>query len=288
MARRECPSCGLEVDGPRESCPSCLATLVDDADATTTCPQCGRVCPVRMHSCPGCMALLRPDPEQIADALTEAIGNGRRLHRPAGREPFAGGPSCSVLRLVANGALVVCGGDGLIEASLTGRGLRAEVPLTCVTGGRTLFRLRTYEAAARAVVAVGADGAALATYLSRGTLLDPALDVRDEASAPVARFERDPGRGGFRLVETDGTLLATGSTRDTELDDWIDDEWALTTTGAQLPLKPLAVVALAVAAKVFFGRPTPERVPEEQRRRRRREQEEEQVTLTDLLFGRFD
>lgn len=273
---RECPSCGREVEGPRESCPSCWATLVDDADATITCEHCGWTCPSRMHSCPGCLALLRPDAEVVEDVLTAALAAGRRLHRPVGRRPFESGPSCTVLRLAPNGGLVVCGADGLIEANLIGRDLLAVPPLRCETGGRTLFRLDAYQAADRSLVAVGDDGAALATFLRVGSVLDRLLDVRDETSAPVARFE--PVDGAFRLVETGGGVLATGVTRDVELERWIDDEWSLTTQSADLPLKPLAFVALAVAAKVLFGRPKP--VPLQ-------EQEPDELTeFTRSLFRR--
>ncbi|MGQ0831901.1 MAG: hypothetical protein ACT4OV_09510 [Microthrixaceae bacterium] len=241
-----------------------MATLVDDLDATVTCPECARVCPVQMQSCPGCLALLRRDQvDPDDDDVVTALAHGLRLHRPAGQAPFASGPGCTLLRLHPQGGLVLCGVEGLIEANLSGPGIRARPPLECGTAGAVLFRLDVYEAAPAAVVAVAADGAPLATYLRVGPLLNPYLEVRDETSAPVARFEPVPRGTGFRVVDTSGRRIGSGDRIDVEDDSWIDDQWSLDVGEERLPMAPLAFVALAVAAKVLLGRAEPERMREE-------------------------
>ncbi|MGH9275523.1 MAG: hypothetical protein ACRDZU_12830 [Acidimicrobiales bacterium] len=243
-----------------------MASLVADLDATVVCPECGHVCPARMQSCTSCLALLRPGEVDLTEDVVRMLSRGMRMHRPSGREIFASGPGCSVLRLHPQGPLMVCGSDGLIEANLAGRGIAARPPLTCSTDGTTLFRLETYGAASRAVVAIDADGAALGTYLHAGGLLDDRIDIRDETSAPVARFEPGPSGFGFQVVETGGDVIATGDRTDVEDDLWLDDQWSLSPTTQRLPMRQLAFVALAVAAKVLLGRPEPVRVREEQER----------------------
>ena len=107
--------------------------------------------------------------------------------------------------------------------------------------------------------------APLATFLHAGALLDRVVDVRDETSAPVARLAPSTHRfaEGLDLVETGGERLATISSRDVELEDWIDDEWSLTTTDpGRSTLQPMAFVALLLAVKVLFGRVDPVRVSE--------------------------
>lgn len=254
---RACPSCKREWPDDRESCPRCFASLVDDVDATITCPECGHVCPARMQSCTSCLALLRPAEVDHTEDVTRLLAHGLRMHRPAGREPFASGPGCSVLRLRPDGPLVVCGVDGLIEANVDGPGIAARPPLTCATDGTLLFRLERYAAVDHAVVAIGADRAPLATFLRTGGLLEPGLDVRDETSAPVARLE--PGTN--RLVETGGDVIANldRAEIEDEADDalWVDDQWSLSAVAPSVPLRPLALVALTVAAKVLLGRPEP-------------------------------
>lgn len=258
---RACPSCRREWPEGREVCGECLATLVDDLDATIECPECGRTAPARMHSCPACLALLRPGEVDLTEDLARMLSRGMRMHRPNGRAPLSGGLSCAVLRLHPQGPLVVCGGDGLIEANLAGRGIAARAPLTCTTDGDLLFRLEAYAAAADAVVAIGGDGAPLATFLRRGSVIAPTLEVRDETSAPVARLV------GSQLVETGGDVLAALTRTDVEEDLWLDDQWSLDPVrGAQLPLRPMGVVALVVAAKVLLGRPLPVKVRPEDRK----------------------
>ena len=264
---RACPSCRREWPDEIEACPRCLASLVDDLDATITCPECGRVSPARMHSCPGCLALLRPGEVDLTDDVARLLSRGMRMHRPSGREPFASGLACSVLRLHPQGPLVVCGSDGLIEANLAGRGIEARAPLVCSTDGTTLFRLEDYTAAPSALVAVEPGGAALATFLRSGSMLSPSLEVRDETSAPVARLAAGRGSAGFALTETGGGVIATADRIDVEEDLWLDDQWSLTPTTSELPLQPLGFIALVVAAKVLLGRPEPVRLREEDRER---------------------
>ncbi len=210
-----------------------------------------------MQSCPSCLAELRPDLDAVVESMARVLVNGGHLRRPDGVAPFAGGLSCTLLRLAARSPLVFTGDSGLIEASVAGSEGRAAPPLTCIDGGSVLFHLLTYEPADQAVVAVGADGAALATYLRSAT----GIEVRDETSAPVARLVRR--RGTFELVETGGGVVGTLGTSEAELSGWIDDQWwfqPAPPAGHRLPVRPLAVVGLVLAAKVLFGRPAPLRV----------------------------
>lgn len=211
-----------------------------------------------MQSCPVCLAELRPDPAAAVDALSRILADGGHLRRPDGVAAFAGGPACTLLRLSARASLAFVGADGLVEATVTGPGARAAPPLTCADhDGSVLFRMVAYEAAEQAVVAFGADGAALATYIRAGT----GIDVRDETSAPVARLLRR--RRDFELVETGGGVLAGLGSADVDLDGWVDDQWWLQPApgAGRLPLRPLAAVGLVLAAKVLLGRPFPTRAP---------------------------
>jgi hypothetical protein len=236
-------------------CPDCLVDLVDDPDATVRCRHCGREWPATMVSCPVCLAELRPDPAVAAEALGAILSHGGRLYRPDG-VPFAAGPACTLLRLSARGSLVFTGPTELVEATVAGRQGRAEPPMACHDhDGSVLFRLLAYEPAQQGLVAVGADGAALATYLRAG----PDVEVRDETSAPVATLTRRLGQ--YALVETGGGVLAAVASADTELEGWIDDQWSLAPAprGRRLPLRLLAAVGLVLAAKALLGRPAPVR-----------------------------
>ena len=184
------------------------------------------------------------------------LAMGGHLPRAAGTPPFADGPACTLLRLAARGGLVYIGSDGLIQASVAGSEGRAVPPLACQDAGDVLFRLLPYEPAEAAVVATGADGAPLATFLRSG----PGIDVRDETSAPVARLV--PRREGFDLVETGGGTLAALGRSDHEIAGWIDDRWWLT-VGGRIPLRRLGAVAMVLDAKALFGRPWPVRAGEE-------------------------
>lgn len=150
------------------------------------------------------------------------------------------------------------GSDGLEEASVSGSHGRAVPPLACADGGTVLFRLVAYEPAEDSVVALGAAGAALATFLRSGN----GIDVRDETSAPVARLVSR--RGGYGLVETGGGTLAEVGRHDVETDGWIDDQcWPQPAGRPRPPLRTVAAVALVLAAKVLLGRPWPARAGEE-------------------------
>ncbi|HWI03912.1 MAG TPA: hypothetical protein VNT52_08830 [Acidimicrobiales bacterium] len=159
---RWCPSCRKSWPAGRVVCPDCLVELVDDPNATVRCRHCGRDWPATMASCPNCLAELRPDPEAAMEAMGRILAMGGHLPRAAGTVPFADGPACTLLRLSARGGLVYIGPDGLVQAAVAGSQGRAVPPLTCQDAGDVLFRLVPYEPAEAAVVAVGADGGALA------------------------------------------------------------------------------------------------------------------------------
>jgi len=210
-----------------------------------------------MQSCPECLSELRTDPVAAADAMSDLLATGAHLFRPDGVAPFASGPDCALIRLSPRGGLVFVGSNGLVEASVEGNGIGAVPPLTCHDlDGSMLFRLGRYEAAPRAVVATGADGAPLATYLRNGRR----IDVRDETSAPVAQLT-PAGTGDWSLVETGGEALATCSVSDEEQEGWVDDQWSLRRLVTRLPLTTLAAVGLVLAAKVLVGRPRPVSAP---------------------------
>jgi hypothetical protein len=251
---RWCPSCRRGWPAGGLVCRECLVELVDDPDATVRCRHCDQDWPARMHSCPVCLADLRLDPDAAAGAMGDILAAGRHLFRPGHLAAFRDGPACSIRRLSGRGGLVILGPDGLVEAAVDGPGDRAVPPLACRDlDGSLLFRLLRYEPADQAVVAVAADGAPLATCLRSAG----GIDVRDGTSAPVGVLRRV--RGGFELVETGGGALVTGGTADREVDGWVDDTWWFRPVAAALPLRPLGAVALVVAVKVLWGRPSPVR-----------------------------
>ena len=252
-----CPVCRKGWPDRWSVCGDCLAQLVANPDATVRCRHCGKVCPDRMQSCPNCLAELHVDPAEAAEASAEVLAAGLRLPRPAGVAPFQGGVDCTLFRTNPKSSLLYTGTDELVEAYVQGRDHRAEPPLDCCdVDGTVLFRLLHYRAAAGAVVAVDPDGAPFGTYLRLpGT--GHGLDVRDETSAPVARLVPGPSAGDpWELVETGREAVATIQATDVRLGDFVDDEWTVRRVGP-IPLKPLAVVALALAAKVLLGRPSP-------------------------------
>ncbi len=256
-----CPSCRKAWPAERVTCPDCLVELVADPTAKVRCRHCGKEWPATMQSCPSCLAELRPDPTAMVEAMARTLADGGHLRRPPGVAAFAGGPGCTLQRLAPRGPMVFTGDSGLVEASVEGSDGRAAPPLTCTDDDSVLFRLLAYEPAERAVVAFGADGAALATYIHTGIgRIATGIDVRDETSAPVARLARR--RGSFELVETGGRVLGTVGSTEAELDRWIDDQWWFAPAPAtdRRPLRPLALVALVLAAKVLLGRPAPVRM----------------------------
>ena len=255
-----CPACRRLWPDDREVCPDCLADLVDDLDATLTCTQCGRVCPSRMQACPACFALLRADDIDLGPALELAVGDGRSMPRPIGRRAFADGIACSLERAGGAGGLVLRGVDGFVEARL-GPGRAARAPLVCESDDGLLFRLLPYAAADRAVVAVGPDGASIATFLRTGGVLDGGLGVRDETSAPVGHLGYDDG-GWYHLAETGGGVIGRAQRTLVDAGDgWEDDRWSVAPCEHDgRPMAPLAWIALVVAAKVLLGRETATRV----------------------------
>lgn len=183
------------------------------------------------------------------------------MHRPPGRPPFAGGVDCRIERLSAGGPLLLTGIDGLIEATVVPAVPGERLPLLCEADDQLLFRMEPYPAADDAVVAIGPDGAAVATFLRSGGLLDPTILLRDETSAPVATLRRSEDGFDFEVVETGGDVVATCARDDVGGDTWVDDAWELAVV-AELPMRPMAFVALLVAAKVLLGRPEPARLPD--------------------------
>lgn len=206
-----------------------------------------------MASCPNCLSELRTGPDAVARGLAAIVAAGGHLPRPAGTAAFADGPACTLVRLSARGSLAFIGNHGLREATVYGPSGQALPPLVCRDlDDSVLFRLVAYEALAAAVVALDAGGAPLATFVRAAA----GLDVRDETSAPAARLHRVDHE--FVLTETGGRTLARVGSSDYEAEGWIDDQWWLQpTAGVRLPLKPLAAVALVLAAKVLLGRAAP-------------------------------
>jgi hypothetical protein len=227
--------------------------------ATVRCRHCRRLSPAYKQSCPNCLAELHPDPVEMLDTVVEALAQGRHLPRPAHVKAFAEPGGCTLLRLVPRGGLVFVGAPGWIEAHVVGADHRAVTPLHCLDlDGAMLFRLERYAAAENAVVAFDDAGAPLATFLQGPGIFDRSMDVRDETTAPVGRFapaRRSPD--GFELTETGGGCVAACRVSDVESGGWIDDEWALRHAADRVPLRPLGVVAMVLAAKVLLGRPTP-------------------------------
>ena len=259
---RWCPSCRRGWPAGTAACRQCFVELVADLSATTECRHCGKRWPATMKSCPDCLAELVPDPERAADMLAITLARGFYPARAAGAVPFERGPACTLLRARPQASLIFVGDDGFLEAHVDGHDHRAVPPLACRDiEGEVLFRLARYRAADDALVAYGADGAPLGTYLRRSGGGRPAIDVRDETSAPVAalRTSRDWAGGGFDLVRTGGPAVARVGRLDVETDGWIDDEWSLRpiVEAGRLPLRPLAAVALLLAAKVLMGRVAP-------------------------------
>ena len=167
-----------------------------------------------------------------------------------------------MLRATQQSSLIFVGSDGLMEADVEGRDARAVPPLSCRDlDGTELFRLERYQAATSALVAIGADGAPIGTYLRRPDLLQGIIDVRDGTSAPVAVLRRPSTRSdhSFDLVRTGGPTVARVNMFDVDLAGMVDDQWSLQVGPGPdgLPLSALAAVALLLAAKVLLGRPAP-------------------------------
>ena len=123
--------------------------------------------------------------------------------------------------------------------------------------GEELFRLERYQAAADALVAFGADGAPIGTYLSR-----PAASGRHRRPGRDQRPGGGPAAAATRGPATPSTWSAPAGRRwpgwicRRRTDGWVDDQWSLRPliAGRRPPAAPLAAVALLLAAKVLLGR----------------------------------
>jgi hypothetical protein len=257
---RWCPSCRREWDGGQVTCTTCLVDLVDDLSETVRCKHCEREWPTWMQSCPHCLAELHHDPARAAEGMAQLLGSGMHLPRPDGLSPFESSADCTLMRVAPRSGLIFIGTEGFLEATVKSRDRAARPPMSCRDiDGTVLFGMTRYDAAAHALVAVAPDGAPIATYLRVGAPSNPAIDVRDETSAPVARLVPIGGTKDFDLVETGGGVLGVCSSVDDESDSWVDDQWSLHHTTDRLPLRRLGAVGLVLAAKVLFGRANPER-----------------------------
>ena len=135
--------------------------------------------------------------------LAATLARGSTRPGPRAPIPFEQGPACTLLRARPQASLIFVGDEGYLEAHVDGHDHRAVPPLRASTStGRCSSASPATSAAADAVVAYGADGAPLGTYLRRPGGLRPVIDVRDETSAPVAALRDGPrrGGGGFDLV----------------------------------------------------------------------------------------
>lgn len=259
---RWCPACGKAFQTERETCPDCLANLVDHLEAELVCAHCGHPCRATMETCPACLTLLHEDAtnERVDEGIVRLLASGTRLIRPAKLPLFRDGPSCALTRFTPEGGMILSGRDALVEAYIDSPSNRAVSPMFCrdVTGDK-LFRLAPYEASPRSLVAFDEHDAPLAIYQRHENPLERSLLVRDETSAPAARLQPSASaRFDYELVETGGPVIAGVMARDEVSQDWVDDTWSLHQVGSQLPFKLFGAIGILLAAKTFFGRVEPE------------------------------
>ena len=198
--------------------------------------------------CPACGAEL--DPEDGPDAAP--------AFRSVDQEPFTRTSTFVLRRLSVGGSIVYQGHEGRIEANVVPEHrVDARARLSCVDlDGGPLFSLEAYDAADRSFTARAPDGEALATYLSKGTLLEPEVLVRDGTSAPVATLQPKPGGlETFELFETGGGRLAVCWREDMVLGNHVDERWCVSIYADKAPLPRLALVALPLVCLILFGRP---------------------------------
>jgi hypothetical protein len=189
--------------------------------------------------------------------------------RPAGQEPFTRTSTFVLRRISVEGSIIFQGHEGRIEANVVPeRRGDGRARLRCVeVDGDDLFSLETYDAADKAFTAHAPDGAPLATYISKGTLLEPEVLVRDGTSAPVATLRPKPGGlETFELFETGGEKLAVCWREDLVLGHYIDERWCVSLFDENPPLPRLAVIALALVCLILYGRPA-RAIPKEDRDR---------------------
>jgi len=211
--------------------------------------------------CPACGARL--DPENGAHAVPR--------FRAVDQEPFTRTSTFVLRRLSVGGSIVYQGHEGRIEANVVPESridyqATARARLSCVDlDGEPLFSLETYDAADRSFTARAPNGEALATYLLKGTLLEPEVLVRDGTSAPVATLRPKPGGlETFELFETGGGKLAVCWREDLVLGDHLDERWCVSLYVDTRALPRLAMVALPLVCLILFGRP-PRAIPAEDR-----------------------
>jgi hypothetical protein len=212
------------------------------------CLWCHRSWSSEWRLCPTCGAEL--DPEDGPRTVPE--------FRAADQEPFTRTSTFVLRRLSVGGSIVYQGHAGRVEANVVPEdraGRRAR--LSCVDlDGDHLFSLETYDAADKSFTARAPDGEALATYLSKGTLLAPEVLVRDGTSAPVATLRPKPGGlETFELFETGGGKLAVCWREDLVLGQHLDERWCVSIYVDSAPLSRLALVALPLVCLILFGRP---------------------------------
>jgi hypothetical protein len=189
--------------------------------------------------------------------------------RPAGQEPFTRTSTFVLRRLSVGGSIVFQGHEGRIEANVVPeRRGDGRARLRCVeVDGDDLFTLETYDAAEKAFTARSPGGTPMATYISKGTILDPEVLVRDGSSAPVAMLRPKPGGlETFELHETGGEMLAVCWREDLVLGHYIDERWCVSLYDETPPLPRLGVIALPLVCLILYGRPA-RAIPKEHRDR---------------------
>jgi hypothetical protein len=271
---RWCPSCKKEVRTTRETCPICLADLRDAPGAAIACVNCGHLCDAEMVSCPECLATVRSvTGGRLDEGLVQLLAAGTRMLRPASVESFRDGPYCELTRFDAKSSLVLAGRDNLVEAYVGSRGNRAAVPMFVRdTSGEKLFRIATYDAAPRSLVAFDPNDTPIAIYQRDDVSGRRSMLIRDETSAPAARLNAVfHGEFDYELIETGAGILAGVSVNDTS---WFDDAWRLHKVADRLPFKLFGAIGMLLAAKVFFGRIEPEAPPS---------QDDEASDITDIF-----
>lgn len=234
------------------------------------CLWCHRSWSNQWRLCPSCGAQL--DPDDGPDAVPG--------FRAADQEPFTRTSTFVLRRLSVGGSIVYQGHAGRIEANVVpeqGDAEAGRARLSCVDlDGDPLFSLETYHAADRSFTARAPNGEALATYLSKGSLLAPEVLVRDGTSAPVATLRPKPGGlETFELFETGAGKLAVCWREDLVLGHELDERWCLSIYVETRALPRLALVALPLVCLILFGRPA-RAVPAEDR------------DAADARPGRFD
>jgi hypothetical protein len=228
-----------------------MAKLVDRF-GTVTCPQCHREVQTWKKFCPNCYASMN-----VKADLMDLIVHGELL-RPAGSPAFSSGIDCTLTRRWLHRGLVFVGPEGMIEAFVKYEG-EMILPLRCIDiDGDLFFSIEKYPPIEDALVALDSLGAPIATYIQHS--LKHTIEVRDQASAPVAHMEiaGASSRWAYELLDTNGMLLA-GITVYNELvgEEYIDDSWTLRPRTEKRPLSDFAMLGLLLVAKVLYGQAEP-------------------------------